>query len=144
MGTPYTPYPETPGSPYGPGEPGPQRGYLQGGPVGVGQAISEAFKNPFPYSGRASRSAYWWFFLFDVICYVVAGILQRVHGPVVVVAVIIYVIMFFVNLSLAVRRLHDTDKSGFWVLIGLIPIIGGIVLLVFYLMPGTPGPNRHG
>jgi uncharacterized membrane protein YhaH (DUF805 family) len=144
VGTPYTPYPETPGSPYGSGDPGQQRGYLQGGPVGFGQAISEAFKNTFTYSGRASRSAYWWFFLFDVICYVVAGILQRVHGPAIILAVIIYVIMFFVNLSLAVRRLHDTDKSGFWVLIGLIPIIGGIVLLVFYLMPGTPGPNRHG
>jgi uncharacterized membrane protein YhaH (DUF805 family) len=60
------------------------------------------------------------------------------------VAVIIYVIMFFVNLSLAVRRLHDTDKSGFWIFIGLIPLIGAIVLLVFYLLPGTPGPNRHG
>jgi uncharacterized membrane protein YhaH (DUF805 family) len=60
------------------------------------------------------------------------------------VAVVIYVIMFFVNLSLAVRRLHDTDKSGFWIFIGLIPLIGGIVLLVFYLLPGTPGPNRHG
>jgi uncharacterized membrane protein YhaH (DUF805 family) len=49
-----------------------------------------------------------------------------------------------VNLSLAVRRLHDTDKSGFWIFIGLIPLIGGIVLLVFYLLLGTPGPNRHG
>jgi uncharacterized membrane protein YhaH (DUF805 family) len=46
-----------------------------------------------------------------------------------------------VNLSLAVRRLHDTDKSGFWIFIGLIPLIGGIVLLVFYLLPGTPGPT---
>jgi uncharacterized membrane protein YhaH (DUF805 family) len=143
VGTPYTPYPETSGSPYGPGDPG-QRGYLQGGPVGFGQAISEAFKNTFTYQGRASRSAYWWFFLFDVICYVVAGIFDRVGGPAVAVAVIIYVIMFFVNLSLAVRRLHDTDRSGFWIFIGLIPLIGGIVLLVFYLLPGTPGPNRHG
>jgi len=74
----------------------------------------------------------------------VAGIFDRVGGPAIAVAVIIYVILFFVNLSLAVRRLHDTDKSGFWIFIGLIPLIGAIVLLVFYLLPGTPGPNRHG
>jgi uncharacterized membrane protein YhaH (DUF805 family) len=74
----------------------------------------------------------------------VADIFNRVGGPAIAVAVIIYVILFFVNLSLAVRRLHDTDKSGFWLFIGLIPLIGGIVLLVFYLLPGTPGPNRHG
>ena len=73
-----------------------------------------------------------------------AGIFDRVGGPAIAVAVIIYVILFFVNLSLAVRRLHDTDKSGFWIFIGLIPLIGAIVLLVFYLLPGTPGPNRHG
>lgn len=59
-------------------------------------------------------------------------------------AYLIYLVFFFVNLSLAIRRLHDSDKSGWWVLIGLIPLIGFIVLLIFYLQPGTAGPNRHG
>jgi uncharacterized membrane protein YhaH (DUF805 family) len=48
------------------------------------------------------------------------------------------------NLALAVRRLHDTDRSGWWLLIGLIPIVGSLVLLVFYLLPGTQGQNRFG
>ena len=118
-------------------DPGQQRGYLQGGPVGFGQAITEAFKNTFTYQGRASRSAYWWFALFDII------LLCRGHhwraGPTPSWSVIIYVIVFFVNLWLAVRRLHDTDRSGFWWLIGLIPLIGAIVLLVFYCCPAPPG-----
>ena len=48
------------------------------------------------------------------------------------------------GLSVAIRRLHDTDHSGWWVLIGLIPIIGFIVLLVFYLRQSDPGENRYG
>jgi uncharacterized membrane protein YhaH (DUF805 family) len=48
-----------------------------------------------------------------------------------------------VSLSLSVRRLHDTGKSGFWWFIGLIPLIGAIVLLVFYCTSGTPGPNKY-
>jgi uncharacterized membrane protein YhaH (DUF805 family) len=43
----------------------------------------------------------------------------------------------------AIRRLHDSDRSGWWWLIGLIPIIGTIVLIVFYCLPGTPGPNKY-
>ncbi len=79
-----------------------------------------------------------------MVAYIVAGVIERIHGPVIIVAIIIDVILFFVNLSLAIRRLHDTDRSGFWVFIGLIPIIGAIILLVFYCLPGTPGPNKHG
>ncbi len=48
------------------------------------------------------------------------------------------------SLAVAVRRLHDTDRSGWWLLIGLIPLVGGIVLLVFFVLEGTRGPNRHG
>jgi uncharacterized membrane protein YhaH (DUF805 family) len=48
------------------------------------------------------------------------------------------------SLGVAVRRLHDTNRSGWWLLIGLIPIIGGIVLLVFFVLEGTRGPNNHG
>lgn len=65
----------------------------------------------------------------------------------VVIAVVIFVvvalILFFPALALAIRRLHDTDKTGWWYLISFVPF-GGIVLLVFFLMPGTVGPNRWG
>lgn len=52
-------------------------------------------------------------------------------------------IFFLPNLAVSVRRLHDSDKSGWWLLLNFIPI-GGLVLLIFYLLDGTRGPNRHG
>ena len=55
-----------------------------------------------------------------------------------------YIGLFLTSLSLTIRRLHDTDRSGFWYFIAFVPFIGGIVLLVFTLLQGTPGPNRFG
>jgi uncharacterized membrane protein YhaH (DUF805 family) len=141
VGTSYTPYPQGPGGSYD--EPQPRRGYLQGGPVGFGEAITEGFRNIVTFSGRASRSAFWWFALGAIIIDIVAAIVGRAAHAV-VIQYVIDIVVALVSLSLAVRRLHDTDRSGWWWLIGLIPIIGGIVLLVFYCLPGTPGPNRHG
>ena len=149
----YAPYPPQDGyAAYPPqdgyAQAGP-RGYLQGGPVGFGDAIAEAFRNMFNYQGRASRSAYWWFALFQVLAWVgvliLAFIFAAVHVP--AVSILLYVAAvigsILVSLSLTVRRLHDSDKSGFWYLIALVPF-GGIVLLVFTLLEGTPGQNRFG
>jgi uncharacterized membrane protein YhaH (DUF805 family) len=61
-----------------------------------------------------------------------------------VIACLWGLITFIPNLAVAVRRLHDTDRSGWSLLFGLIPLIGAIILLVFFLSPGTPGPNRYG
>jgi uncharacterized membrane protein YhaH (DUF805 family) len=61
-----------------------------------------------------------------------------------VIDFIIYIGLFLTSLSLMVRRLHDTDRSGWWYLIAFVPFVGGIVLLVFTLLKGTPGPNRFG
>jgi uncharacterized membrane protein YhaH (DUF805 family) len=125
------------------------RGYLEGGPVGFGDAIAEAFRNIFTYQGRASRSAYWWFALFEAIAWVgvliLALIFAAVHVP--AISILLYVAAIIgsvlVSLSLTVRRLHDSDKSGLWYLIVFVPF-GGIVLLVFTLLEGTPGQNRYG
>ena len=150
----YAPYPPQQGGyaaypPQGGYAPAGPRGYLQGGPVGFGDAIAEAFRNMFNYQGRASRSAYWWFALFQVLAWVgvliLAFIFAAVHIP--AVSILLYVAAIIgsilVSLSLTVRRLHDSDKSGFWYLIAFVPF-GGIVLLVFTLLEGTPGQNRFG
>ena len=149
MSSPYEPYPQEPPGGYGqppyPPQGGwdpSQRGYLQGGPVGFGEAISEGFKNLTTFKGRASRSAFWWFFLGAIIIDVVGAVVGRAAGAV-AIQYVVSVIIALVSLSLSVRRLHDTGKSGYWWFIGLIPIIGGIVLLVFYCLPGTPGPNKY-
>ena len=143
MSSPYEPYPQDPSGGYEqPGSELSQRGYLQGGPVGFGQAISEGFKNLVTFSGRASRSAFWWFFLGAIIIDVIGAIIGRsVHA--VVIQYVIYVVIAIGTLSLSVRRLHDSGKSGFWWLIGFIPIIGTITLIVFYCLAGTPGPNKY-
>lgn len=164
MSSPYSPYPQGGGgeqgggeqggygqSPYQPfpqgsggWEPGTQQGYLQGGPVSFGTAITEAFKNIFVYQGRASRSAYWWFVLFNVIVNIVTDFIERAGAAGVAIGAIISIGMFLTALSLAARRLHDTDRSAFWLFLILLPIIGWIWLLVYYCQAGTPGPNKHG
>ena len=63
--------------------------------------------------------------------------------PLVTIGSIAAICLALIGLSLLVRRLHDIDKSGWWVLIGLVPFAGPIVLLVFSLLEGTPGPNRY-
>jgi uncharacterized membrane protein YhaH (DUF805 family) len=147
MSSPYEPYPqESSGSygqpPYPPGGDPTQRGYLQGAPVGFGQAISEGIKHLVTFNGRASRSAFWWFFLGAIIIDAIGGIIGR-SAHAVVIQYIIYAVVAIGTLSLSVRRLHDSGKSGFWWLIGFIPIIGTITLIVLYCLPGTPGPNKY-
>ena len=149
MSSPYEPYPQDPSGGYGQPPYPPQgdwdlsrRGYLQGGPVGFGEAISEAFKNIVTFNGRASRSAFWWFFLGAIIIDLIGAIIGTAAHAV-AVQYIIYVLVAIGTISLAVRRLHDSGKSGFWWLIGFIPIIGTITLIVFYCLSGTPGPNKY-
>jgi uncharacterized membrane protein YhaH (DUF805 family) len=152
MSSPYQPYPQEPPGGYGqppypqPGGwgPGPsQRGYLQGGPVGFGEAVGEGFKNIVTFNGRASRSAFWWFVLGAIIIDVIGAIIgAAAHAA--AIEYVFYLIIALATLSLSVRRLHDTNKSGFWWLIGFIPIVGTITLIVFYCIPGTPGPNKYG
>jgi uncharacterized membrane protein YhaH (DUF805 family) len=124
-------------------DPGTPQGYLQGGPVGFGEAISQAFKNLLTFNGRASRSAYWWFALFLFIIALVVDIIGAASGSK-AIQYLVDVVIIILSLALQIRRLHDTNRSGFWWFIGLIPIVGSIVLLVFNCLPGTPGSNKFG
>jgi len=140
-----------PGYPGGGGYPPPQQnyqqqGYLQGGPVDFQGAIRNQIANVLTFNGRASRSAYWWYALALLIVDVVLQIISGVAGSsaLAVLVSLILIVVGLSGLSVAVRRLHDTDKSGWWILIGLIPIIGTIILIVFLCTQGTPGQNRFG
>ena len=148
---PYGVYPSQPGPypPYGYAPEPPS--YLQGAPVGFGEAVKQAFSHGFVYRGRASRSAYWWWALFEVIALFASELLIVIpvaaHSN--AAAAVFFIILgiagiylALVGLAVTIRRLHDIDRSGWWVLIGLVPFAGGIVLLVFSLLEGTPGPNR--
>jgi uncharacterized membrane protein YhaH (DUF805 family) len=150
-GQPGAPYGQ-PGGPYGapggyvpPGYPQ-QRGYLQGGPVDFQSAIKLQFANVTNFEGRASLSAYWWYVLGLVVVDVVLEIFSAAIGSVALSLLIglIMVAAGLSGLSVAVRRMHDTDKSGWMLLLGLIPFVGWIIEIILLVQPGTPNQNRFG
>ena len=102
------------------------------------------------FSGRARRKEYWFFTLFNVLFSVVLSVVDVATGtanPASGVGLLggLYALgVFLPSLGVSIRRLHDTDRSGWWLLIVLIPLIGAIVLLVFMLLDGTPARNRFG
>lgn len=103
----------------------------------------KVLKNYVGFEGRARRTEYWVFALFQLLIFVVLAIISRLIGNSILYT--IYALATFLpGLAVAVRRLHDTDRSGWWLLIGLIPVVGGIVLLVFMLLESTPGTNQYG
>jgi uncharacterized membrane protein YhaH (DUF805 family) len=108
------------------------------------EAVKSGFDHYVKFDGRASRPAYWWWFLFTILVAVAASIIDAAIGSFGVISGIAGLALLLPGLSVAIRRLHDTDHSGWWVLIGLIPIIGFIVLLVFYLRQSDLGENRYG
>jgi uncharacterized membrane protein YhaH (DUF805 family) len=108
-----------------------------------GEAVRSGFDHYAKFDGRASRPAFWWWVLFVVLVSVGANIIDLAIGAPVFSA-IVGLGLLLPNLSVAIRRLHDTDRTGWWVLIWLIPLIGWIVLLVFYLQQGDAGENRFG
>src|SRR5687767_657812 len=117
-------------------------------------AVKSVYGNYAKFDGRATRSEYWWFVAFSFLValtgYLVGGLLYAVSRSsaiftVVTLALIIFLIVSFIpSLAVAVRRLHDTGRSGWWYLIVFIPYIGAIVLLVLLAMPSSPGYNQYG
>ena len=105
------------------------------------ESVSTCLKKYFVFEGRASRSEYWWFQLIVSPSYLISTILEN------------EIAYFFLGITLftlipaisaGVRRLHDTNRSGFFLLISFIPFIGGLVLLFFLIPEGTKGKNRFG
>ena len=103
----------------------------------------KALKNYFTFSGRARRKEYWMFVLFYIIFAIVAGVVDALLGTQGIVSAIYLLAMIIPSISAAVRRLHDTNRSGWWFLIGLVPLIG-IILLVFLVQDSRDEDNRFG
>lgn len=103
------------------------------------------------FSGRSRRKEYWMFVLGAFLAAIVAGMIDGllgmntmiggVYGP---LTLLLFLAIIVPGIAVQVRRFHDQDKSGWFVLLGLIPLIGGIVVLVFMCLDGTRGPNRFG
>ena len=121
--------------------------------MGFTDAVRNALMNNYVnFNGRASRSEYWWFFLFTMILQfialpidiVVLGYDMMDPGAIQIVGTIAGLALFLPGLCVLVRRLHDLGKSGWWFLIALIPFLGIIVLLVFMVTEGEQLPNQYG
>ena len=104
------------------------------------------------FSGRSRRKEYWMFFLLQMIVLIAlvsvglaAGGMGEEPGGLFLILLLLYVAAFFIpNLAVQVRRFHDQDKSGWFVLLGFIPYLGGLIVLVFMCLEGTRGPNQYG
>jgi uncharacterized membrane protein YhaH (DUF805 family) len=102
------------------------------------------------FSGRARRKEYWLFYLFNIIFTLGLAILDVLLGSfdrasgIGVLSGLYSLGVLIPNLAVTVRRLHDTDHSGWWLLILLVPFVGGIVLLIFMLIDSMPGDNQYG
>jgi uncharacterized membrane protein YhaH (DUF805 family) len=97
------------------------------------------------FSGRARRTEYWMFTLVNLIVAFVLGMLLAFTGIFGTVISYLYSLAVLIpSLAVGVRRLHDTGRTGWWLLIGFIPLIGEIVLIVFFVEDSRPGANQYG
>jgi len=101
-------------------------------------------KHYFDFEGRARRQQFWWFVLVYFIIAIVLGVIQTILHVGNLLTGLLALALLLPNLGLAARRLHDIDRSGWWLLIGLIPIVGWILLIYWYVQPGTTGANQFG
>jgi uncharacterized membrane protein YhaH (DUF805 family) len=102
-----------------------------------------ALRNYAGFRGRARRAEYWWFALVNTIALIALVALGAAVKT--TVPYLLYELAVVIpSLAVAVRRLHDTGRSGWWLLIALVPIAGAIALIVFLCLDGEAGSNKHG
>jgi uncharacterized membrane protein YhaH (DUF805 family) len=112
--------------------------------------VMKVLKQYADFNGRAQRTEYWLFVLFCIVVSIVLAIIDRTIGTynatagVGLLGGIFSLAVLLPGIGVSVRRLHDTSRSGWWLLIAIIPLIGEIVLLVFMVQDSTPGTNAYG
>lgn len=117
--------------------------------MGFADSVRSGLNQYAGFSGRATRPEYWWFILFVLLVQLVSqtidaavfGAGEDAGQPLSIVASLA---LLLPSIAVAVRRLHDIGRTGWWVLIGLVPLIGFLVLLYFYVQPSQEGPNDYG
>jgi uncharacterized membrane protein YhaH (DUF805 family) len=103
-----------------------------------------ALKKYVEFDGRARRKEYWMFALFNLLITLAIAVIEAIIGTSGFLGLIYALAVLLPAIAVSVRRLHDTDRSGWWLLIALVPIVGAIVLLVFMVQDSKPGTNLYG
>ena len=113
--------------------------------MGFVDAVKSFFTRYVDFSGRSSRSEYWWAYLGIILIFIVLGLISGLLGETIgsLVLGIGYLAIIIPSIAIGVRRLHDLDKSGWFYLLALVPLVS-LILLVWFCMKGTDGPNRFG
>lgn len=105
----------------------------------------EALTKYVEFSGRARRKEFWTFALTNFVISVILSVLDNIIGMGIgFIGTLFSLAIFIPSIAVGVRRLHDIGKEGWWLLIGLIPVIGWIVLIYFYVQDSEPGANVYG
>ena len=116
--------------------------------MGMMEAVQLFFKNYVNFQGRSRRAEYWWPVLLNIIVIIPLYLMMISGGALAGLGGLLYLVyilaVFLPGIAVVVRRLHDLDKSGWWYFIGLVPLIGGLLLLYWFCQPGTVGPNTYG
>jgi uncharacterized membrane protein YhaH (DUF805 family) len=115
------------------------------------EAVDICLKNYVGFEGRAPRSEYWYWalavfllmFALDFI-FILLGLALHIKWLTTLVGLVVELAALLPSIAVAVRRLHDRDRSGWWYLIIFVPLVGGIIMLVWMCLPGTAGTNRFG
>ena len=117
------------------------------------EAVSTVLNKYATFDGRAARSEYWWWVLFIILVQVVTNILDAmifapilglVSGSAQPLSLLVSLALLIPGLAVSFRRMHDIDKSAWWLLVAFIPIVGILVLIYFFIQKGTSGSNQFG
>jgi uncharacterized membrane protein YhaH (DUF805 family) len=120
--------------------------------MGFGEAVRTCWRKYGDFDGRAARAEFWWWVLFVAVAQTLASVVLGLglalfqnsgflQWLLVLIFMVIVLAFILPSIAVSVRRLHDRDLSGWWYLLGFVPF-GSLVLFVWYVLPGTKGPNR--
>ncbi|WP_138417267.1 DUF805 domain-containing protein [Aquibacillus sediminis] len=104
----------------------------------------KVIKNYAEFGGRARRTEYWMFTLVNAVIVFLLSMLESIAGIMGIVTFLYSLAVLIPSLAVVVRRLHDSGRTGWWILVSLIPIVGGIVILVFMCLDSEQGDNEYG
>ena len=113
--------------------------------ISFAEAVKSCFNKYADFNGRSPRAEYWYFALFNVAVVMVLAVLGAIIGKLFMYVYYAYVLAILVPSSaVSIRRMHDIGRSGWWVLISLVPFIGSIWYIVLAALPSQLGPNQYG